>query len=101
MEYAVQLGSGYVHTKFRKVGSGIQKFLGRIHIHREHELTHILLFVQHKESGLKTMTSWSKKCLDLVQSNVGSCYSGDEPRDSTRIIRNICKLNFKILKKSA
>jgi hypothetical protein len=54
MKYAVEMGSGamiYIPS-FIKIGSGIQKLIGRIH--RKHgDLISLLLFLQNKESRLK------------------------------------------------
>jgi hypothetical protein len=58
MKYAVEMGSGamiYIPS-FIKIGSGIQKLMGGIHIqtHRQQgDLINLLLFFRNKESRLK------------------------------------------------
>jgi hypothetical protein len=35
MKYAIEIGSCDTHTRFHKIGSGVQKLMGGIH--RQHE----------------------------------------------------------------
>jgi hypothetical protein len=58
MSYAIETGSTVMiyMTSFIKIGSGLQKLIGRkAQTHREQgDLISILLFLQNKESRLKT-----------------------------------------------
>jgi hypothetical protein len=54
MKYAVEIGSGamiYIPS-FMKIGSGIQKLIGRIHRQRGDHIS-LLSFLQNKETKLQ------------------------------------------------
>jgi hypothetical protein len=74
MKYAAEMGSGAVMyiPSFIKNGSGIQKSIGEIHIHRQHgDLISLLLSFQNKESRLKTGLSVTFSTKNPAWTNLG------------------------------